>query len=129
MYPTSAKKPPFFDHRAHLKLAFEFIQLMPLREAIEAAESFLLGYVTSVGARDQFNVTLTRASVLLISDKTHGNKGLSFDELLKNNPELEKDFLGELHQYYTSELLQSTEAKRTWIAPNLRNFNSTKELE
>lgn len=121
--------PTCFDHQAHLKLAFDFLQALPLQEALEATEKFLLDYVTSKGAKDKFNVTLTRASVLLIQDRRQNKQGQSFEAFLKANPELVTNFIGEIHRYYSPLLLASAQAKATWVAPDLRQFNLSKEQE
>lgn len=108
-----------FHHREHVRIVWLYLSRYPLDEAMEKTIQGIIRYATSLGAAHIYHETMTRAWVLVV--KSAMNQSFNtFDEFIQSNPHLlDKNLLSE---YYSSTLLNSDEARKTWLDPDLKNI-------
>lgn len=111
-------RPVYFDHEAHIRLAWLYLAKYSLNDAIELSQQRIKRYASSIGAVDKYHATITFAMVKLIHVRRNaGEKNwLAF---IKNNPDLQLDAKRVLGQFYSDDRLYSVEAKHKVIAPDL----------
>jgi len=109
-----------FDHRAHLRIAWLLLNRLPLGDAIEATCKGIERIARHFGVPDKYNRTMSEALVRLIARARADDPGAGFEEFLARNVALSRDVRGVLAQYYSSDRLTSAEAKRCFMAPDLR---------
>jgi hypothetical protein len=111
-----------WDHYGRLKIVYYAIITYGYSEAINP-NGWLCSnwkkYKTSIGHGHLWHYTLTRfwATVLYILLSSHYK---SFDELYKNNPQIQKGSL--FKEYYSDDVLFTPHARNNWIAPNLKHL-------
>lgn len=116
-----------WTHEAHFVMALWYCSHQPLPLAMQSIRDGIKKYNTSVGGANTdhsgYHETITVfyaqliVNYLLTNDKTR-----QFENILNGlfkQPFLVKDFP---LQYYSKELLMSTEARRDWIPPDIRSL-------
>ena len=111
--------PAGFHHADHLRLAWLYVQ----RHGARAAEARLLEgiprFAQRAGAPQKFHHTATVAWTRLVATACReSNSCDSFYEWMKSHPELLNKHL--LNQHYSAERLESSEARRGWLDPDLK---------
>jgi hypothetical protein len=111
--------PARFSHRAHLNVAWRYLQRdgFPLG-AVKFREQ-LLRYIESVGAHGKYHETITWAYIVLLNEQLSlgGDPSETFDELVARRPDLLDHRNGAIAACYTPEALASPAARRTFILP------------
>jgi hypothetical protein len=112
-------EPAGFHHADHLRLAWLYVQ----RHGARAAEARLLEgiprFAQRAGAPQKFNHTATIAWTRLVAAACRkSNSCDSFHEWIKTHPELLNKHL--LNEHYSAERLESSEARRGWLDPDLK---------
>ena len=111
--------PEAFDHRAHLKLAWLYLDDRPLWAAAEALTEGLKRLTRTLGAEDKYHETITWAYVLLIHDRrARLGDGHAWSEFEATNPDLFCTKPSALATYYRAETLNSELARRTFVMPD-----------
>lgn len=109
-----------FSHRGHLRLAWLYLQRCPLEEAIRRTAVGISAYAASLGAEGKFHHTLTEAIVRIMHVRMKQARTLEFDEFLTKNPDLIENMKEILLFHYSEERLNSPEAKRSFMEPDIR---------
>ncbi|MFT3710176.1 MAG: hypothetical protein QM817_21325 [Archangium sp.] len=87
-FEASKVDPQHFRHRDHLYVAWCYLRVMPLEEALARYVRFLRALVTSLGVPHKFHRTVTWRFVLLLERCMRETPGLGFDALLAAHPAL-----------------------------------------
>jgi len=112
-----------FPHQSHLTVAVSYLHDSGLEQATERMRKALLRFLEHHGVgQEKYNETLTIFWLRLIDNKINElGADLSLLELtnllisaLANS--------GIVFEYYSPERLNSPEAKRSWIEPELKSF-------
>jgi N-formylglutamate deformylase len=104
-----------FRHREHLRVAWCYLQVMPLEEALARYVRYLGALVVALGVPDKLHRTMTWAWLALLDDARDRAPHLGFDELLAANPQLlARDAL---LAYYPRQQLESEVARRRFVLP------------
>jgi hypothetical protein len=107
-----------FDHEAHVYLAWLFLEEFPLTDAIARFSSALQSLTAKLGVPGKYHATITWFFMLLIAERreTAASKGwLSFR---RDNPDLFSAGQSIVGRYYSSDLLASDRARRTFVMPD-----------
>ena len=111
--------PDEFNHRLHVRLAYIFLSRMSQRDAWQAMRDWTFRYLAHHDVDPgKYNETMTRAWMLAVRHfmaRTPCTK--SFDEFVELNPVVLDSAI--LLTHYSKELLQSDEARRTFVEPDL----------
>ena len=117
--------PALFDHEAHLRLAWIHIKRYGLAQAILNLQIQIQRYATSLGAADKYHSTLTVAAIYTVDHFMQRCDAGTFAELLLAFPRLKTDFWGLITSHYSEARIQSAEAKKAWLAPDLLAYPPT----
>ena len=115
--------PNEFNHIAHLRIAWLYMNKFDLKTAIKKVTSGISSYANSLGASNKFNHTLTEATIYIMAERSKKLENNSFQTFLAKNPDLIEDLLSLISQHYTIGRLNSKDAKIKFIAPDLQPFN------
>ena len=109
-----------FDHGAHLTVALWYLARWPALEATKRVRAGLHRYTTHNNAQAIYNKTLTLFWLKLVRhflDRTGSQHPL---------PDLANQLINTYHNsrlpfdYYSRELMQTPEAKDSWVEPDLK---------
>jgi hypothetical protein len=111
--------PGKFHHADHIRLAWLYVQ----RYGAHPAEALLLEGIPKLaqhaGAPQKFHYTATVAWTRLVAATCcESNSCDSFYEWIKAHPELLNKHL--LNEHYSAGRLESSEARRGWLDPDLK---------
>lgn len=106
-----------FNHRGHLRIAWLYLNQNTYEVALFKLTHGLRRYATSLNAAHIYHETLTRLWIYLVY-KAITKKYSSFEDFIQANTELLNKSLP--YQYYSTTLLDSEEARRYWIEPDLQ---------
>ena len=107
-----------FDHRAHVRIAWLMLNRYPLEAAVERICSGIARFATHVGARDTYNRTMSEALARLMAHGGAGSSAMTWDDFIHANPWLVSDIRGMLARHYSTERLDSLDARQRFIAPD-----------
>lgn len=112
-------KPDTFNHIAHLRLAFLYIDQAGVEVAVNRVSDGIRTFATHVGATQKYHQTITEALVRLIGLRLQQRPVSDWQTFLAANLDLVEDARGVLLQYYSSDRLFSNEAQSQFITPDL----------
>lgn len=107
-----------FDHAAHVRAAWIYLQDLPLARALERFAVSLKRYAKSVGADGLYHETITWAFMFLINERRERAPYSSWGEFAAANPDLFGNHKQLLRRYYTEETLHSDLARKTFVMPD-----------
>ncbi|HET7356407.1 MAG TPA: hypothetical protein VFJ09_06990 [Nocardioidaceae bacterium] len=112
-----------FGHREHLRLAWLLLDDTGFTtQAEEELSRIVEGIAVAHGKPQRYNRTLTGAWVKIVAHCRNVGGGASFEELLRRHPWLLDKRI--ITRHYTSRRLASAQARKTWVAPDLRPLPS-----
>lgn len=117
-FEACALSPAAFDHRGHLRIAWIYLQAVPLEEAVGRICRGIERFAAHLGVPQKYNETLTAALVRLMAHGGGADRSLSFSAFLAANPELVDDAQGLLARHYSPALLESAEARHAFVPPD-----------
>ena len=108
-----------FRHRDHVRLAFIYLSLHDLDTALDLMRSGLHRFLAHAGAPpSKYHETITRAWLLAVQHfMREAGPAASFEEFAARSPRLFAP--GAMETHYSRELLESDEARRRFIEPDL----------
>lgn len=110
--------PRNFDHIGHLRLAWIYLNQHQLETAVQKTCKTIKTYAESLGEMEKFHLTLTDATVRIMSQRILKAEG--FEVFLMRNQDLVQDLIGSLLRHYSSKVLFSCEAKKVRLSPDLK---------
>jgi hypothetical protein len=111
--------PAQFDHRAHVRVAWVYLhEAATPGEALARMRDGIRRFAAAAGASQKYHETITVLWMRLLEEvRARGASG-ELADVLAAHPELaDKDLP---LQYYSRDRLFSDEARRAWVAPDLR---------
>lgn len=108
-----------FNHEAHLRIAWIHIKKYGLEKAISNITHQLFNFVSNLGAKDKYNETLTIVSIRVVYHFMLKSESYYFKEFIEEFPRLKNNFKELLAQHYDIDIINSENAKKAFIAPNL----------
>lgn len=112
-----------FHHCEHLAVAVTYLYQCDLEAALEKMRTNLSRFAAHHGST-LYHETITRFWILQAKNHLNLHRCLhdSVEEVVRacSNKNL-------IFEYYSRELLASTEAKQRWVAPDLRNLAGVQE--
>ena len=115
--------PQYFNHEAHLRMAYLLIEGFGIDNAIEMTCAQIELYATSLGAKDKFNRTVTIAAVKAVYHFLLKSKSDGFKNFIDEFPRLKFNFKDLLAQHYNIDIFNSEIAKSSFLEPNLLPFD------
>jgi hypothetical protein len=115
------RAPGDFHHADHVRVAFAYISVFPILEAIARFSADLKRFALSKGKPHLYHETITWAYLLLIRQRVaHVDTPPTWEEFVERNPDLLVWKGGAIERYYLPETLKSDFARRTFVLPDAR---------
>jgi hypothetical protein len=115
--------PSFFNHEAHLRLAWIHIHKYGLDRAIENMQIQLKQFAEEQGAFDKYNKTLTIAATRAVYHFIKKSSTDNFQDFIEEFPRLKTDFKALMAIHYGFDIYNSARAKREYQEPDLLPFD------
>lgn len=112
-----------FTHEAHIRLAWIHITRYGLHAAERTIQDQLKSFVASVGAEDKYHTTMTVAAIKAVSHFVNKSQSDTFSAFIVEFPQLKSEFKRLMNQHYSYDLFGSSEAKNSFVKPDLLPFN------
>jgi hypothetical protein len=124
--------PRAFDHRAHVRLAFAYLERHELFEALTRCRRALRRLAEHHGAHGKYHETVTCALVFLIHERMRrepettgatstwregSGETVDWDTFARVNPDLLRWKDGAFFDYYPASVLRSELARETFVLP------------
>ena len=122
-FKNKSLQPQFFNHEAHLRLAYIHIQTYGIDQAIDNVCTQIKAYAESLGAHDKFHKTVTVAAVKAVYHFMLKTKTDNFKEFIQENPRLKSNFMDLLSQHYGIDLFNNEQARSSFLQPDLLPFD------
>jgi hypothetical protein len=120
--------PEQFDHRAHVRVAWVYLQESDsLEAALPRMREAIKRFAAAAGASQKYHETITVLWMRLLDDvKARVGARFEMSEVLRDFPSLaDKDLP---LKYYSRDRLFSEEARGAWIAPDLQPLDDPKSI-
>jgi hypothetical protein len=119
--------PEQFDHRAHVRVAWVYLQESDsLEAALPRMREAIQRFAAAAGASQKYHETITVLWMRLLDDvKARVGARFEMSEVLRDFPSLaDKDLP---LKYYSRDRLFSEEARGAWVAPDLQPLDDRPE--
>jgi hypothetical protein len=117
-FETGALLPDSFHHADHVHLAFAYLSLYPVLEALEKFSVALKRFAIARGKPQLYHETITYAYFFLIRERLARTAPGDWDDFAQKNPDLLIWKNGILTRYYESTTLQSDLARSVFLFPD-----------
>lgn len=107
-----------FHHADHVRLAFAYLSLYPVLEALEKFSTALKRFAAAKGKSQLYHETITHAYFFLIRERMARAAPADWDDFAQKNPDLLVWKDGILSRYYEPSTLQSDLARRVFLFPD-----------
>ncbi len=121
-FQSAALDPSLFNHEAHLRIAWLFVQRHRKAEAVELIAKTLKSYVASLGVSHKYHETLTKAAVEAVAHFDRKSEYHSFKEFIDANPQLMTNFKNLINSHYSFDVFESEEARKKYVGPDIEPF-------
>ena len=114
--------PASFNHQAHLRLAWLYLNRYGLEQAQSRLCLLLATYAESAGVGDKFNKTLTVAATKAVFHFLQETTSITFEEFIDEFPRLNHAFKTLLRSHYSDDIFLTERAKTEFVEPDLLPF-------
>ena len=115
-----------WSHEAHVRMAWLYLQKMPLSEAVPVVRDGIKRYNASLKKSLAYHETITQVFLHLISHRMErSGDRLSFADFCNENPDLLDRNMTALLIYYRKETLFSQAAREAFVEPDLATLPNT----
>jgi len=122
-FDAGTLEPAAFDHAAHLRAAWLCLREAPFRDAVGRLRRGLKRLAISAGKPQRYHETITVAYARLVHRQMRFlGKDLPFDAFQAGSPELFAPQLAALKAIYPDDILDSAEARKTFVPPAAWNI-------
>ncbi len=122
-FESASLDPKLFNHEAHLRLAWIYIQNHGEQKAIEKTCTGIKDFDIIYGKGDKFHTTITVAAVKVVHHFMKKSESKSFADFIEEFPRLKVAFKELLDQHYGFNIFSSDEAKTNYIVPDILPFD------
>ncbi|WP_318308323.1 hypothetical protein [Flagellimonas crocea] len=115
-------QPKAFNHRAHIKLAWIYLNLFDEETTISKTCGAIKNFDKLHGDGSKYHHTLTVAAVKVVHHFKQKSMATTFDDFVAENPKLIASFKELLFQHYGESLLADPRGKTAYLEPDLLPF-------
>lgn len=117
-FEAGAIAPENFSHRDHVHLAWTYLSQYSTLPTLQRFSDNLKAFATSIGTPELYHETITWAFILLINERMLRHKPQSWADFAEDNEDLLSRSAPVLYRYYTTQTLQSSLARKTFLLPD-----------
>ncbi|MDF0717273.1 hypothetical protein PY092_14005 [Muricauda sp. 334s03] len=121
-FETGKFPPEQFHHKAHIKLAWIYLNLFDEETAISKTCEAIKNFDKLHGDGTKYHMTLTVAAVKVVHHFRQKSNAITFDEFVCEYPRLVTSFKELLFQHYGENVLADQKAKTAYLEPDLLPF-------
>jgi hypothetical protein len=121
---SSALPPDQFHHAEHVHAAWVYLTRYSASEAIARFSTALRAYATAQGKPDRYHETITWAYLLLVNERIHRGTQATWQQFAAAHADLLDWKNSILRTYYTQQTLDSPLARRIFVMPDRKVFDS-----
>ena len=107
-----------FHHHQHVQVAWLFVRKYGMPAALAEFSTAIKRFADAKGATGLYHETITWAFLLLIAEREARNPSDTWEAFAGANADLLSWKPSILERYYSSELLKSDLARRTFVMPD-----------
>lgn len=107
-----------FHHADHVRLAFAYLSLYPVPQALEKFVAALKRFATACGKPQLYHETITHAYFFLIRERMARTAAAGWEDFAQHNRDLLVWKDGILNRYYQPKTLQSDLARAVFLFPD-----------
>lgn len=107
-----------FDHEAHVYVSWLFLAEFPLTEAIARFSAALQRLTATLGVPGKYHETITWFFMLLIAERREAAENNDWFSFRRDNADLFSAGSEIIGRYYSSDLLASNRARRSFVMPD-----------
>ena len=115
--------PELFSHEAHLRLAWIHVTRYGIDEAIENITGQIRAFARHHNAQGKYHTTVTIAAVRAVYHFVLKSKSATFQDFIKEFPQLKNEFKRLLASHYSIDIFKSTQARESFLEPDLAPFD------
>ena len=117
-FESGDEPPGGFHHEQHVRVAWIYLQRLPLAEALGRFTTALKHFAERQGAPGLYHETITVAFVLLINERLSDSHDLRWPEFAARHPDLLAWKPSILDRFYRAETLSSPRARHGFVMPD-----------
>ena len=126
-FEAGAFDPAHFDHAAHVRVAWCYLQQCELGEAIRRFSHALRAITARLGIAAKYHETITWFFMIVIAERCARDPNADWDSFRCQNADL---FRGDLlHRHYSEGRLRSPLARRQFLLPDLAELHASRERQ
>jgi hypothetical protein len=111
--------PQHFDHAAHVRVAWSYLQQFPTAVAIARFTSALRSLTLRLGIPQKYHETVSWFFMIVIADRLAGTQAGDWETFRRDNGDLFDNGSALLRRYYSKARLDSTAARQRFLLPDL----------
>jgi hypothetical protein len=111
--------PEQFDHAAHVRVVWCYLQLLPAADTLVRFTSALRALTERLGMPQKYHETITWFFVIVIANRVAGSASRSWEDFKRANADLIGNSSTLLKRHYSAGCLDSPEARRRFVLPDL----------
>ena len=112
--------PEQFSHAGHIRLAWINLQRHDFDHAVDGTCRGIRAYATHLGAATKFHTTITVALMHLLRAAGASDRNVSWYQFVTVNHDLMHNARAVLGRHYSSQGLDSQQARERFVAPDLQ---------
>lgn len=110
--------PQFFDHEAHVQIAWTYLRKYGLAEAIDSFSAALRRLTRSLGIESKYHETITWFFLILIAERRSASTPDDWDTFKCSNADLFASEPSIINRYYSAARLASDSARKQFVLPD-----------
>lgn len=105
-----------FPHASHVRVGWCYVTRRPILDALPRFRAALQRFAAGKGKPERYHETITIALLLLIAER-RGAAGEAWEAFAARNPDLLQWPCPALARFYSSDALDSSRARETFVLP------------
>ncbi|MBQ4820715.1 hypothetical protein [Aquimarina sp. MMG016] len=121
-FKNGSLNPQIFNHEAHLRLAWLYIDKFGIKQAEKHIQKQLQNFVEIVGGKDKYHKTLTIVAIRIVNHFIRKSESDNFNDFIDEFPQLKSEFKELVNTHYSFNIFSSDKARTEFLKPDLLNF-------
>jgi hypothetical protein len=111
--------PHQFDHEAHVRVVWCYLQQFPVAVTVARFTSALRALTVRLGVPQKYHETISWFFIIVIADRVARSASRNWEGFRTENHDLVGGSSALLKQHYSADHLNSTEARQRFVLPDL----------
>jgi hypothetical protein len=112
-------RPEEFDHEAHVRVVWCYLQQFPVAVTVARFTSALRALTAQLGVPQKYHETISWFFIIVIADRLARSASRNWEGFRRENRDLVENSSVLLKQHYSPDRLNSTDARQRFVLPDL----------